>query len=43
MGKFLVTVTMENTLDTFLDAIPHNKLFAFGGDTGNPLAGSWLG
>jgi len=28
---------MERALDTFLDAVPHNKIFAFGGDTVNPF------
>ena len=29
--------TMEHALDSFLDAIPHNKIFAFGGDTVTPF------
>ena len=29
--------TMEYVLDAWLDGVPHNKIFAFGSDIGNPL------
>ena len=30
-------ISMERALDTFLDAVPHNKVFAFGADTVTPF------
>lgn len=30
-------ISMERALDTFLDAVPHTKIFAFGGDTVTPF------
>jgi len=31
-------VGMERVLDEWLSAVPHNKIFGFGGDTGTPYA-----
>ena len=31
-------ITMERTLDAWLDGVPHNKIIGFGGDTRHPVA-----
>ena len=31
-------ITMQRTLDAWLDGVPHNKIIGFGGDTSHPIA-----